>query len=232
MTIFESIAVIPARAGSKGLPGKNYKSLCGKPLVDYTITAAVNSKIFSKIILSTDLDEIIEKYANNSELMIHNRNHSNAADDSSIFDLISEISEYYNISGQSSLMLLQPTSPLRITADIINCYEIFRKNNFHSVISVSEPLSHPSDCLKTSFDGINLIHHNDYVTLSRQNFSKFCFINGAVYISTFNYIISNRSFVGENTGIYWMPKSRSIDIDDYHDFYIAEAICRMNQNHT
>ena len=136
------LAIIPARGGSKGLPGKNIKKLAGKPLIAWTIDQAKKSKYIDKLIVSTDSKEIAEiskKYGAEIPFL---RSKKLAQDNSSIYDVIFDAINWFkkNNIDFDLIILLEPTSPLRENNDIDNAVELFINNwdKANSLVSVSE----------------------------------------------------------------------------------------------
>jgi len=224
------IAIIPARGGSKGVPGKNIKPLCGKPLIAYTIEAALAVKSLERIILSTD-DSEIATIANRYGVEIPFMRPAHLAqDDSPAIDnyiytmdrLNSESSKQYD-----EFVVLQPTSPSRIVADIDNTIKLFHEKNADSVISVCEASYppvwakklRPNGTLKDYFD-IDIDVHN------RQEIEPAFIPNGSIYILRLSLIKKHYTYYSEKTFSYVMPPERSLDIDTQFDFEIAEFLMR------
>ena len=135
------LAIVPARGGSKGLPGKNIKELCGKPMIAYTIEQALRSKYISDVIISTDsadIEKIAVEYGAKSHFL---RPGYLASDNAKAIDnyiyTIDKLNKYFGYNIES-FVSLQPTSPLRITEDIDGAIEIFMNKNADSVISYTE----------------------------------------------------------------------------------------------
>lgn len=220
------LGIIPARSGSKGLKNKNIKLLKKKPLISYTIEAAKKSKIFDKIILSTDS----EKYAKIGKQygadipFLREKKLSN--DKASSIDVIIDVIKKLEEKGEyyETIILLQPTSPLRNYKDIIKAWNLFKEKEANSVVSVSESKINPLWCNtldeKLSMD--NFL--NEEVKKRRQELSKFYELNGAIYIADIDYLKENKDFYVKNSYAYIMSKKNSIDIDDEFDFKLAEIL--------
>lgn len=139
-----NIAIIPARSGSKGLPDKNIKDLCGKPLMAYSIKAAIDSDIFDKVMVSTDSEEyaiIARKYG--AEVPFF-RSIATSSDEAATWDAVLEVLDGYERLGEEydSFCLLQPTSPIRTSKDIKAAYKIYGRYQASAVVSMVE-LEHP-----------------------------------------------------------------------------------------
>lgn len=220
---YKKIAIITARSGSKGLPDKNILLLGNKPLMAYTIEAAVKSKIFDRIIVSTDsyeYKEISEKYG--AEVII--RSKENSSDIATSYQVIEEvmtkIDNYYDY-----FVLLQPTSPFRNENHILEAVKKFEKkiDKFDFLVSVVK--SGKSSGLFVEIDEDESLKNmkNDFSNYRRQNYSEY-HPNGAIYIGKKEKYLKNKHFYGEKSLTYIMNKEDSIDIDDALDFELAISI--------
>ncbi len=224
----KAIAIIPARSGSKGLKDKNILELKDKPLMVYTIEAAINSKIFDTVHVSTDSEKYlnIAKNAGADEPFL--REPENSSDSSSTWDAVREVLKKYENIGKKFdyCVLLQPTSPLRTASDIKNAFELFKKNNALSLTSVTET-DHPVQwCFELeNTDFMTDFSHSLYKDCRRQELKKHYRENGAIYIvKTKDIADPDFDFYNERCVAYKMDKSSSIDIDDLTDFYMAQAL--------
>ncbi len=217
------LAIIPARGGSKRLPGKNIKQLAGKPLIAYTIEAALNSKLINKVVVSTDCEDISETSKQFGAEVIK-RPENLAKDTSPTIDAIKHTIQQLAHSNYHPdiVLLLQPTSPLRTTEDINNALNQFLNNHTESLISVSE--SNPYWTLKQENNKTIPTFDWQKFKLRKQDLPKSFSPNGAIYISTPENIEKNNGFYTENLAIYEMPQERSIDIDEQSDFNYAEFL--------
>jgi len=223
------IALIPARGGSKGLPGKNIKMLGGKPLIHWTIEAAMNAKSIDRVILSTDDEEIAAvcrptgvdiPFMRPSELA---QDHSLAIDNY-IYTMNRLADEgRYN---KDQFVVLLPTVPFRNSFDIDQAVNLFDAKAADSVISCTE-LSHPVDWV-LGLDGDGRILRNKSLEgkklVNRQDVPVAYIPNGGVYVFRHSLIQSSRSYYFDNTYAYLMPKERSVDIDTEHDFKFASYL--------
>ena len=221
-----NLAIIPARSGSKGLKDKNIKLLNGKPLIAYSIEAANQSGIYSHILVSTDSEtygKIAIKYG--AEVPFY-RSEENASDVASSWDVVKEVLRKYMEMGVEfdTFTLLQPTSPLRKTEDILNAYQIFKEKNATAVVSVCEMEHSPlwSNTLPedNSLSGFLKSESNK----QRQKLETFYRINGAIYMANVKGFLKDTNLYRDNCYAYKMSAERSIDIDTELDFKIAETI--------
>lgn len=220
------LAIIPARGGSKGLPGKNIKEINGKPLLFYTIDAAKKSLYIDHIFLSTDSVEIArigEKYGLDVPFL---RPASLATDGAATMDVIAHVIDSLN-ETYDIIVILQPTSPLRITADIDSGLSLLLAKNGNAVLSVVET-DHPIEWTNVvPEDGcIDGFISADIRLTPRQKLPKRYRLNGAISISRTEYILQHRNYFWEKCYAYIMPKNRSVDIDDQLDFDFASFLLK------
>lgn len=224
------IAIIPARSGSKGLPDKNIRPLCGKPLIAYTIEAAIRSGIFSDIVVSTDSEiyaEIALKYGAQVPFL---RPADLARDDSSTSDAVRYTLQKYQEMGRkfSTFGLLQPTSPLRTVDDILGAWRLFQAKKAGAVVSVCET-DHPVAWMNTLDETLSLKNFikQEYKNKRRQDLSVNYRLNGAIYIVDINHFKKNKEDIyTDGCYAYLMSRENSVDIDNILDFYFAETIIK------
>lgn len=219
------LGFIPARSDSKGLACKNTKLLLGKPLIAWTIQQARGSKYIDRVIVSTeskDIAEISEKYGADVPFL---RPEELATDETKIIDVvlhaINWLEQYDCV--YDLVVLLQPTSPLRISDDIDGAIRLLFLKKAMGIISVCEAEPHPywANILPDDRNMSNFLKP-EVVNKNRQELPKLYRLNGAVYLGYCDYIKMQKSFFGNDTFAYIMPKERSIDIDSIFDFEIAE----------
>lgn len=218
------IAVIPARSGSKGLKNKNIMELNGKPLMAYTIEAALSSGIFDCVHVSTDSEmyaEIAREYGADVPFL---RLKELSGDTISSWDALRYVMERYQELGREFeyVTLLQPTSPLRNAKDIENAYKIFEEKNADAVISVCE-LEHSIQICNTLGDNQSMYRFIDSNKVgARQRGETFYRLNGAIYMQKSEMLMNHQNLYNENSYAYVMDKIHSIDIDDAFDFRMAQ----------
>jgi N-acylneuraminate cytidylyltransferase/CMP-N,N'-diacetyllegionaminic acid synthase len=229
------LAIIPARGGSKGLPGKNIKPLCGKPLIGYSIESAKQSKWISQLILSTDDNEIAEVSMSFGIDIPFMRPPELAQDNSLAIDNYIYTVERYNAQNKTcfdEFIVLQPTSPLRNADDIDGAVELYHEKKADSVISVCEA-SHPPVWAKKIDDSGTL---SDYFDINggnknRQDFPTAFVPNGAIFILKLSFLKSRYSYYLDKTYGYVMPPERSVDIDTQFDFEFADFLISREISH-
>ncbi len=219
------LAIIPARGGSKRLPRKNVLDLCGKPLIAYTIEAALKSKYINKVIVSSDDEEILN-ISSNFGADIIKRPIDLANDTATTFDTIKHTID--NFEKYDYIVLLQPTSPLRNEKHIDEAMELLEKKKADAIVSVCEMEHSPLWSNTLPKDGnMNNFLKDEILNKRSQDLEKFYRLNGAIYICKTEKLIENKSFfLKDNIFAYIMNRENSVDIDEEIDFKIAEVILK------
>ncbi len=225
------IALIPARGGSKGIKDKNIVLLKGKPLIQYSIDAAKNSKYIDRIIVSTDSKKIAEVAKSLGAEVPFLRPVELASDNSKTIEVVLHAVHWLedNQSSYDALVLLQPTQPLRTSGDIDDAIEKYLNNGENSLVSVCKVSDNPI-LIRTIDDSgllVNLLDRNS--TIRRQDMPEYYKVNGAIYINKIENLKVETSF-NDNTVPYIMREDHSVDIDDISDLDMAEWIMSKNQN--
>lgn len=228
------LAIIPARAGSKGLPGKNIKNLMGKPLIGYTIEAAVSSTVIDRVVVSTDderIAEISKEYGADIPFL---RKKELATDNASAVDVYLDMIE--RLGGdlkKQPFMVLLPTTPFRTSQHIDQAYSLFVKEKARTLISVVEADIPASWYLFINKEGVlssagyGLENGN---TLNRQKNATEYIPNGAIYILDYLLLKEKRTYYCDRTIPYIMSRKSSIDIDTLEDFEYAEYILKRQKD--
>ena len=231
MVMHRIFGIIPARGGSKGIPGKNIKNFAGKPLIAWTIETALKSKTCSRLIVSTDSQDI-KKIAQEwgAEVPFIRPKHL-ASDTATSISVINHAIEYLRNEGikeSDYILLLQPTSPLRNEEDIKNVIEIGQSKHAVAVMSVTEPHYHPCKTHMITPQGVlQRFFKNNSDNERRQDLPQAYAENGAIYLNRISSLLEEQTFIPENkTHPYIMPPERSIDIDTQWDLYLAELILK------
>mgnify|MGYP001363529282 FL=1 len=225
----KKIAIIPARSGSKGLVNKNILMLLDKPILAYTIEAAIQSEKFIKVIVSTDsleYKEIAEKYG--AEVVMRGEELSN--DSATSYMVIKDVLEKDLGVEYDYFVLLQPTSPFRNYQHINESIEKFEKNisNYDFLVSMTET-SKASTLIKPIEEDESLKHYDlDFSNYKRQNYKEY-YPNGAIFIGKNKDYLERKHFFGKKSLAYFMNKADSIDIDDRLDFEFAILLMSMKQ---
>ena len=219
------MAIIPARGGSKGLPGKNIKMLCSKPLIAYTIECALNARNIDRVIVSTDDEKIADIARQFGAEIPFLRPASLAADSSQAIDgyiyTIDRISKEEGTAIEEFAVLL-PTTPLRLSADVDGAVDLFREKRADSVVSYT-PEEHPVHWHRYINADMRFADIFNDTLDNRQELRTSYYPNGAVYVFR-SEIIRSRRYYTDKSYAYIMPRSRSVDIDTMEDFLYAEFL--------
>jgi len=229
------IGVIPARGGSKGLPGKNIRPLFGKPLIAWTIDAAKKSKYLDRVIISTDdskIAKVAKKFGAQVPFM---RPKALASDTAKSIDVMLHALDHFKAEGieYDYLIMLEPTSPLRETEDIDGSIKklIDNKSGAASIVGVSKvEAAHPVFDVTITGKGFIKPYAGDFSkAVRRQDISDLYFFEGTVYVSKASELYKRKGFYHDKTLPYIVPRWKSLEVDDILDMVCAEAILK-NKN--
>lgn len=215
------LAIIPARGGSKGLPRKNILPLAGKPLIAWTIEAARDSRYIDRCIVSTDDHEIARVASEWGGDVPFLRPGELALDSTPTRDVV--LHAINLVAGYDYIVVLQPTSPLRLSEDIDGCLEAMVQANSATAVSVTEADKPPYWMYRLKPGG-RLVPVMECGTplFRRQDAPTIYVLNGAVYAGTPGAYMKDEPFVRGDTVGYPMPKERSVDIDTELDLKLCE----------
>lgn len=225
--MFDTLFVITARGGSKGLPGKNVRNLCGKPLIAYSIDVARSFVPDEDICVSTDSQEIIEAVEQYGLKVPFIRPAELATDTASSSDVLIHAVKFFSDNGKrySRLVLLQPTSPLRTVEDVQGAIDLYRPD-IDMVVSVTKSHAPAVLCSDNSEGFVQLFFNKK--AQGRQSLSEMYEYNGAVYVINVDALLE-KSLSGFTRSVkFVMDKQNSIDIDDIYDFALVESIMKMH----
>ena len=224
------ISLIPARSGSKGIPGKNIANLNGKPLLTYTIEASQNSKMVEATYLSSDDSRILSLGESLNAIPIK-RPSSLAEDNSDASSVVKHFAEMLpqEIKSQDPLIVyLQPTSPLRTSQHIDHAIEYMQEKKGSSLVSVKKLKHTPFKSLKIENGYVDSLFNEAYLTEQRQNLPQTYLLNGAIYIFSLNDFFLKNDFPIKGSLPYIMDDASSIDIDTKEDLIMVEKIIKGN----
>ena len=214
------IAFIPVRGGSKSIPLKNIKPLCGKPLVCWNIDALETCPQVDEVIVATDSDEIWKTVESRDyqKTKLYRRSAENACDTASTESVMLEYIKYANLPKSDIFMLVQATSPLTESVHFSEALQKYATGEYDSMLT----------CVRNyrffwNEDGSSMNY--DYMNRPRrQNFSGMLMENGAFYINTVERILANGNRLGGKIGIYEMPEYTATEIDELDDWMILEKL--------
>lgn len=227
------LGIVLARGGSKRLPNKNVKLLAGKPLIAYTIEAALNSRLLDRVIVSTDNLRIRDTARQFGAEVPFLRPGELATDDITVYPAITHAIQWLQEREDyrpDYVMGLQATSPLRTAGDIDNSIELAREKDAASVISLCQPKTHPYWMMQVSEGGTvtdfipwdrNYSRHQDLPSVYARN--------GAIFLTRCQHLLDHQTFTTPPVYPYVMPPERSADIDTQWDFDVAEAILQVRK---
>lgn len=221
----KSIAIIPARSGSKGLKDKNIKDLCGKPLIAYSIEAALRSKMFDTVMVSTDSEKYAEISRQYGAEVPFLRSKTTSGDNAGSWDVVREVLDNYKALGKEfdSVMLLQPTSPLRTVEDIVNAFQLKEEKRANAVVSVCE-VDHSPLWSNTLPESLSMNGFIKSIDAPRQQLPTYYRINGAIYLADTDLVYSKKRIYDNNCFAYIMPRECSIDIDTQLDVDLVHLL--------
>lgn len=222
------VAIIPARGGSKGIHKKNLVLLNKIPLLEYTITASINSKFISKTILSTDDDEI-QNFGKKFPIDVIKRPEKLATDDSPLDKTIEYVLN--NLKGSEEfipdvIVLLQNTSPLRTSKHIDEALDLYFIKNFDSLLSVYSSHKFIWNQLDNTAEPINYDPSN---RPNRQDITNEFIENGAIYITSYESFQKTHCRISGRIGLYIMPEELSLEIDSSYDLFLAEQLLNKKE---
>jgi len=219
-----NVAIIPARGGSKGIPLKNIADLNGKPLISYTIEAALKSEVFEKVVVSTD-DPRIEQVSRQYQITVIRRPKRLALDTTAtelvLLHVLNRL-EKENCTPDV-VCLLQPTSPLRNELDICRAYRKFIREKVDSLLSVTRNYhfvwrQHSNQLRPMNYN----YHRRPRRQAIRDQFKE----NGAIYFTKYKILKANQNRLGGRIGYYLMDGAKSLEIDSPIDLEVAKQILR------
>lgn len=225
------IAIIPARGGSKGLPGKNIKELCGKPLIAWSIEAGLASKYIDELMVTTDSEEIAGIAREFGASVPFIRPTELASDTATSFDTVKHAIDFYQNELNKTfeyIVLLEPTSPLRESGDVDGMIEkiISVEDQFDAIVSLGEVHLHPSIMKKTVENKIEPFCKELIMATRRQDNAIAYFPYGVAYIVKSKTFFEEKSFYPCRTTHKIIKRYQCYEIDDIYDFLAIENIMK------
>jgi len=225
----KAIAIVPARAGSKGLPGKNRRYLQDKHLLAYPIEAAKQSKYIDDVFVSTE-NHVLATLAEHYGAKVIHRPEELATDEATSASVILHALEW--LKFYRYFIYLEPTSPLTEASDINTAFEMLLKNRkkADAIVGVSQLVSHHPYFNVKLEDGLVKPHMTeDFKAMRRQDVEELYFLDGSLYISSIKAFKEHESFYHNRTMGYVTPKWKSFEVDDITDFVCIEAILKAKE---
>lgn len=228
------LCVIPARSGSKGIPGKNIKPLCGKPLISYSIEQALETKLVDRIIVSTDDEKIAEIATGLGAEAPFTRPEHLATDEASTLDVLLHTIEWCHENENlrfDIILLLHANAPLRNIEDIKKCIGILVDQKADNVFTVTPARNNPYFNMVElkGKEQVALTKEGNYS--SRQSAPPVYDMNSSIYTWWTDILVEKQTLFLPKTRIHIMPRERSIDIDEPIDFRFAEVLMQERIEH-
>ncbi len=223
------LGLIPARGGSRGVPRKNIRMLCGKPLLQYTTEAALRAKRLARVVLSTEDEEIAEVGRRCGVEVPFRRPEDLARDDTAMLPVVQHAVSHLEEAGDSfdAVCLLQPTHPFRCPQDIDGCIERLEQTEADSVITIlTIPIAHHPEWiyLENSAGFLHLNTGHTEPIARRQDLSRAFHREGSVYLTRRDVVMKGNSLYGARLVGYLLDGKPSVDIDTEEDWEGAEAL--------
>jgi len=222
------IAVVPARGGSKSIPGKNIRPLGGKPLLAWSIEVARQVGEIDRVIVSTD-DAQIAAVGRAHGAEVYTRPPHLATDEALVIDALKDLLRALHAEGETPewALLLEPTCPLRTAEDVRDCLKLAVQGGYDSVATFKDAELNPHRAWRL-IDGVPEVFIPGAIPwLPRQKLPKAYQLNGAVYVFRTSLLAQEaKSLLVGKLGAVLMPRERSQDIDDAIDFTIVEALLK------
>lgn len=229
----EYLAIIPARGGSKRVPGKNIKPLNGKPLIAYTIEAAKNSKKLSRIIVSTDDPAIADCARVYGAEIPFMRPAEIAGDTAGVADALRHAVSFYESSGTAvkNIVLLQTTSPFREGRHIDAAIDAFEKGKGDMLTTVSPAKNHPYYALKGDEQNLSPFFDLEKLAMKSHELPPACYENGVVFVISVETLKKSGIYGEKNLIAVQMEPELTVDIDTPSDFALAEFLMKQRGGH-
>ena len=216
-----NVALIPARGGSKGIVKKNLKKINGETLVGLAINCAKSSKIFDKVILSSDSQSILN-IGKKKNITTHMRSRNLSSDNSNIYYTAKKIINDFRLENFKYMFILEPTSPLRQIKDIKRAHYLLKKKKFDSICSISEAHLNPLRAWRIIKNNLRPFILSKLNYCPRQQLPKSYQIVGNVIAFDITKMIKQKKIVFKKIGFFKVPKERSVDIDDFFSLKIVK----------
>lgn len=223
------LGIVPARGGSKGVPRKNIRLLCGKPLLQYTAEAALAAHGLERVILSTDDEEIADTGRRCGLEVPFLRPPELARDDTPTLPVVQHIVQWLEAQGKhfDAVCLLQPTNPLREATDIDGAVNLLERTGADSVISfVDVGEKHPARMKIIATEGrvVDPPFAEQFEGQRRQDLPKLYLREGSIYLTRVTVLMQQNSFKGADCRAWLVPEERACNIDTEFDLFLAQQM--------
>lgn len=219
----KTLAIITARGGSKRIPRKNLIEVGGISLVGRSIIEALNSGVFTEIILSSDDDEILKVANSFSGVRGLKRAENLSTDSATSIDVVEDIISFES-ADYDYICLLQPTSPLRKAVHIQESYAHLLSNDYDTLVSVKPVVTNPFHIVTKNGDLVSPLLGNELFKFRTQEAPELYCLNGCIYFAKESFFKQYKTFLSKKTGVYLMSEYDSLDIDTPEDLQLAKKI--------
>ena len=223
------LGIVPARAGSKGIPGKNLADLGGAPLLRYTLDAALGAGRLDRVVLTSDDDRALDLAAELG-LPAVRRPLELAADDAPMLGAVLhavDAVEAETGATVENVVLLQPTSPFRDAADVDAAVEAFEASGRSTLVSVVPVSQHPCEVVRVEGGRLHRAIDWPEQATGRQGLPEYFYVNGAIYVARVAHLRSEGTFQNDGSAVYTMEHGHSFDIDDGFDLDLARGLLAL-----
>ena len=217
----KKLAIIPARKGSKGIPGKNWKILGDKPLIQHTIDSFIDAKSEFDLLISTD-DKKIMDIADLNNIQIHNRSEKSASDNASMFEVVQEIFDDIG-NTPDQFLLLQPTSPFRSPNNIRAAIEMLGDED-NGIVGMKSVDQYQVLMFMKNDSGFADSFLEPTKFVRRQDLPKYYYPTGSIYLLKSNAFLQEKTFYPSRIKILEIHQENAFDIDNMWDWCLAELI--------
>ncbi|MDT0643036.1 acylneuraminate cytidylyltransferase family protein [Zunongwangia sp. F363] len=223
------LGIIPARGGSKGVPGKNVRQFDGKPLLAYAVEAARESSKISKLVVNTE-DKEISEVAKNLKCEVIHRNHEMAADNSPVIDAVLQTLNFLkenNNEEYDAVLLLQPTAPLRTGSDIDAAVKLLKSNpEKDAVISMAKVEDHHPARMYSIKEESLICQMPEYETRNRQELPELYIRNGCIYLVRTSVLKKEKTLIPPKKLAYIMESKWSVNVDTEMDAILLNELLK------
>jgi CMP-N-acetylneuraminic acid synthetase len=223
------LAIIPARGGSKRLPRKNVVDFLGRPIISHTISAALQTALFARVLVSTEDDEITS-VASAWGADVDRRPVELATDEATIVDVCVELVARLHSAGEGydTITVLYATAPLRTAEDIRGTLALVEPGRFDFAIAASEFMQPVHQALRLNMNNLATPLFPDAVRQRAEKMDTYVAGNGSTYSATVKAFVAEKTFYGADLRCYLMPRSRAVDIDTQADLDLARFYASQN----
>lgn len=223
-----AFCVIPARSGSKAIPGKNLIDLCGRPLLEWTISSALKSHHIDTVLVSSDDEDIIKHAISLGAIAPFVRPKHLSADDIHSIHVVLHALDWFKHTFDAlpeiTVMLL-PTSPLRTSSDIGQAFDIYHNSSSDGVVSVVDLGKYMTNLRYINGERLVRLQDDTNPNQQRQGLEKLYSVNGSIFLAKTSALLRNKTFHADNIAPSVMHPLNSIDINSQEDLCFARLVC-------